>query len=110
MAGLGLRYLDWAEGYYRTADGGTTSSVHGISMALRALFPFSDLPAADFGPRSLKRVQEILVREGRPRVTVNRTVKTIRRLFKWAAAEELVPVEVWRGLEAVAPLQKGRTC
>lgn len=108
LAGLGLKYLDWAEGYY-AADGGTTSSVDGIRMALRALFPFSDLPAATFGPRSLKHVQEMLVREGRPRVTVNRTVKTIRRLFKWAAAEELVPVDVWRGLEAVAPLQKGRT-
>jgi len=109
LAALGVRYLDWAEGYYRTADGGTTSSVDGIRMALKALFPFSDLPAAAFGPKMLKRMQEMLVREGRPRVTVNRTVKTLRRLFKWAAAEELVPAEVWRSLEAVAPLQKGRT-
>jgi integrase len=109
LAALGVRYLDWAEGYYRTADGGTTSSVDGIRMALKALFPFSDLPAATFGPKMLKQVQEMLVREGRPRVTVNRTVKTLRRLFKWAAAEELVPAEVWRSLEAVAPLQKGRT-
>lgn len=109
LAALGVRHLDWAEGYYRTADGGTTSSVDGIRMALKALFPFSDLPAASFGPKMLKRVQEMLVREGRPRVTVNRTVKTLRRVFKWAAAEELVPAEVWRSLEAVPPLQKGRT-
>ena len=109
LAALGVQYLDFAQGYYRTADGGTTSSVDGIRMALKALFPFSDQPAAAFGPKSLKRVQELLVREGRPRVTVNRTVKTLRRLFKWAAAEELVPVDVWRTLEAVAPLQKGRT-
>jgi integrase len=109
LAALGVRYLDWAQGYYRTGDGGTTSSVDGIRMALKVLFPFSDLPAAAFGPKMLKRMQEMLVMEGRPRVTVNRTVKTLRRLFKWAAAEELVPVEVWRSLEAVAPLQKGRT-
>lgn len=109
LASLGVRYLDFAQGYYRTTNGGTTSSVDGIRMALKALFPFSDQPAAAFGPKSLKRVQELLVREGRPRVTVNRTVKTLRRLFKWAAAEELVPVDVWRSLEAVPPLQKGRT-
>jgi len=109
LAALGVRYLDWASGYYRTTDGGTTSSVDGISMALKALFPFSDQSAAAFGPKSLKRVQEMLVREGRPRVTVNRTAKTLRRVFKWAAAEELVPVDVWRSLEAVASLQKGRT-
>ncbi len=109
VAAVGLKYLDFAEGYYRTAGGGTTSSVDGIRMALKALFAFSDLPAASFGPKSLKQVQEMLVREGRPRVTVNRTIKTIRRIFKWAASEELVSAELWHGLCTVAPLQKGRT-
>lgn len=109
LAALGLKYLDFANSYYRTADGGTTSSVDGIRMALKALFAFSDLPAASFGPKSLKQVQEMLVLEGRPRVTVNRTVKTIRRLFKWAASEELVPAAAWHGLSTVSALQKGRT-
>ena len=30
LAALGVRYLDFAEGYYRTTNGGTTSSVDGI--------------------------------------------------------------------------------
>ena len=34
LASLGVRYLDFAEGYYRTTNGGTTSSVDGIRMAL----------------------------------------------------------------------------
>lgn len=109
VAAVGLKYLDFAEGYYRTADGGTTSSVDGIRMALKALFAFSDLPAASFGPKAMKQVQEGLVREGRPRVTVNRTIKTIRRIFKWAASEELVSAELWQSLCTVSPLQKGRT-
>jgi integrase len=109
VADIGIRYLDHCESYYRTPDGKTTSSVAGVEMALRALFPFSDAPASAFGPRAMKTVRDALVRDGRPRVTCNRVVKTIRRMFKWAASEELVPAEVWHALEAVSPLQKGRT-
>jgi integrase len=109
VAQLGLRYLDFCQTYYRTPEGKVTSSVAGVEMALRALFPFSDTPAATFGPRALKTVREALVRDGRPRVTCNRVVKTIRRMFKWAASEELVSAEAWHSLETVAALQKGRT-
>jgi integrase len=109
VAAVGVRYLDHCQLYYRTPDGKTTSSVAGVEMALRALFPFSDTPATAFGPRAMKTVRDALVREGRPRVTCNRVVKTIRRMFKWAASEELVSAEVWHALETVSPLQKGRT-
>ena len=109
VAQLGLRYLDHCQTYYRTPDGKVTSSVAGVEMALRALFPFSDTPAGTFGPRALKTVRESVVRDGRPRVTCNRVVKTIRRMFKWAASEELVSAEAWHSLETVAALQKGRT-
>jgi len=109
VAQIGLRYLDHCQTYYRTPDGKVTSSVAGVEMALRALFPFSDTPAATFGPRALKVVRDALVRDGRPRVTCNRVVKTIRRMFKWAASEELVSSESWHALETVAALQKGRT-
>jgi integrase len=109
VAAVAIKYLDHCETYYRTPEGRTTSSVDGVGMALRALFPFSDTPAAAFGPRAMKTMRDALVREGRPRVTCNRVVKTVRRMFKWAASEELVPAEVWHALEAVSPLQKGRT-
>src|SRR5262249_36105192 len=33
----------------------------------------------------------------------------VKRVFKWAVAEELVPPAVYQGLAAVAGLQKGRT-
>jgi len=109
VAEIGVRYLDHCYRYYKKADGTTTSSVDGVTMALRGLFPFADLPAEKFGPRSMMTMRDALVREGRPRVTCNRAVKTIRRMFKWAVAEELVHADVWKSLEAVAPLQKGRT-
>jgi len=109
VAAVGLKYLDHCQRYYRKPDGKVTSSVAGVEMAMRALFPFSDLPASSFGPRMMKTMREALIREGRPRVSCNRVVKTVRRMFKWAASEEMVSAGVWHALETVSPLQKGRT-
>ncbi|MFM7243679.1 MAG: site-specific integrase [Planctomycetaceae bacterium] len=106
---IGVRYHDHCLTYYRRPNGSVTSSVHGVEMALRALFPFADTPATAFGPKSLKLVRDSLVAAGRPRVTCNRVVNTIRRMFGWAASEELVPGEVWQALRSVSALQKGRT-
>ena len=89
LAEVGLRYLDHCRDYYRTPDGKLTSSVAGVEMALRALFPYAGQPAAGIGAKALKRVQAALVAEGRTRATVNRVVKTVRRLFRWAVSEEL---------------------
>jgi len=109
VAELGLKYLDHCNAYFRKADGSVTSSVAGAEMSLRALFLFADVAASEFGPKSLKLVRDALVREGRPRATCNRVIKTIRRIFKWGLSEELVSPDVWHSLQAVAALQKGRT-
>jgi integrase len=103
------RFLAHAEGYYRRADGTTTSSVDEIRLASRSLADWAAMPADSFGPKMLKAVQDREVRRGRPRVTVNRISKTIRRAFKWAAGEEIVSASVWHALQAVPPIQKGRS-
>ncbi len=104
---IGVRYHDHCLTYYRKPDGKVTSSVAGVEMALRALFPFANAPANTFGPKSLKAVRDGFVAEGRPRVTCNRVVNAIRRMFKWAASEELVPSSAWHSLQSVAALQTG---
>jgi integrase len=45
----------------------------------------------------------------KPRVTINRTIKSIRRIFRWAASMELVPPSVPDALEKLELLRKGRT-
>ena len=40
---------------------------------------------------------------------MNARVDRARRVFKWAAAEELVPVAAYTALGTVCGLQKGRT-
>jgi integrase len=106
---VAARYLMHCEIYYRDVQGRQTSTLCGAKMAIRALEPFFDLPAIEFGPLRLQSMRALLVDQGRPRVTCNRIVKTVRRLFKWAASQELIPVAVSNALATVDPLRAHRT-
>lgn len=103
------RYLRHAETYYRDIRGRKTSSYDGARMAVRALEPYFDVPAVEFGPLRLQSMRALLVDQGRPRVTCNRMVKAVRRLFKWAASQELIPVSTSDALATVDPLRANRT-
>jgi hypothetical protein len=65
--------------------------------------------ARDFGPLALKAVQEKMIQSCWTRKLINQRVGRIRRVFKWAAAEQLVPIAVHQALAAVPGLQAGRT-
>jgi integrase len=106
---LAARYLMHCEIYYRDTNGKRTSSYDGACMAIRALEPFFDLPAVQFGPLRLQSMRALLVDKGRPRVTCNRIVKAVRRVFKWAASQELIPASVSDALATVEPLRAHRT-
>jgi integrase len=114
------RYWRHVEGYYRHADGTPTGEVPAMRYALRPLnYLHGRTVAADFGPSALKAVRELLVRgydhpkygpqEATCRTVINARVKRIRRMFKWAVENELVPAGVHQALCAVAPLKRGRT-
>jgi integrase len=90
--------------------------------------------AKDFGPLALKAIrhkliaqpittrikvtdpstgkhvwQEKLLRVGLARGVINQRINRIRRLFKWAVENELVPSSILEGLRAVRGLQRGRS-
>ncbi|MCC7419381.1 MAG: site-specific integrase [Planctomycetaceae bacterium] len=65
--------------------------------------------AAQFGPKLLKQVRQAMVDDRVVRVSLNRHVGRIRRMFKWGVAEEYVPTTVWTALQSVSGLQRGRT-
>jgi integrase len=105
-----LSYLEHAERHYRGADGQPTSELRECKLvvkALRELYP--DLPAAEFGPTKLKAVRQGWVNAKLSRSECNRRTNLVRRIFKWAAAEELVSPAVYHGLTVVVGLQRGRT-
>jgi hypothetical protein len=105
-----LAYYKFATGYYRSEDGKESATAERIKQTLRGMKKlFGSQPAADFGPKALKALCEIWVREGLSRKTVNSRIGNVKRLFRWAVAEELIGPEVRDRLDAVEGLRAGRT-
>ena len=103
-------YRQHAEKHYRTPDGKPTSEFGVIKPVLRSLDDtYGDESAAEFGPLKLKALRQKWVVENVPRGEVNRRTNIVRRIFKWAASEELVHETTYNALRVVSGLQKGRT-
>jgi len=110
VAEVMLAYLDHAERHYRTPDGKPTSEIYEVRVVIRAVRElYADTPVGAFGPLCVKTARQRWVNEKRSRTECNRRVSIIKRIFKWAVAEELVPPGVYQAVAAVAGLQKGRT-
>lgn len=110
VADLAAQFLDAHEGYYRHADGTPTFELGNFVEAFKPLLELhGTLPAAEFSPRRLKEVQAAMVARGWARPTINKHVGRVRRLFRWATSEELVPTGVYHGLQAVEGLKLNRT-
>jgi len=104
-----LAYWRFAKTYY-VKDGQPTKE---LACMREALLPLRELygntPAHEFGPRSLKAVRQHMVDAGLSRGVVNRRIGRIKRVFKWAVAEEIIPPSVHHGLQTVTGLRYGRT-
>ncbi len=104
-----LRYWGWAEEHYRDDEGNPSREPENIKYALRPLRKLhGHTLARDFGPLALRAVQQEMVKDGLARTVVNARINRIRRVFKWAASFELIPVSVYEALRTVAGLPRGR--
>lgn len=109
VAELILAYLTWADGYY-VKDGRSTSEPSNIRAAMRPLRRLYGLtPARDFGPVALKDVRTEMVASGLCRNEVNKRVRQIVRLFRWAVEDERVAPTAHQALKAVPGLRRGRS-
>jgi integrase len=110
ISALVTRYLEHAERYYRGADGKTSREPENIKYAVMPLVKHCPaLPAEEFGPLKLKELREKMIKSGWCRNVVNQRVGIIKRMFKWAASEQLVPASVYHGLQTVGGLKQGRS-
>jgi integrase len=113
-------YWPHVKKHYRRADGTETSEVSEYVYSLRPLnHLYGTLPAVEYGPLKHKAVRELMVHgyehpkygtQGPlTRGVINKRMDRIRRMFKWAAENEIVGASVFHGLLAVRGLQRGRT-
>lgn len=102
-------YLRFAKGYY-VKNGKVTDELASIKVAIKFLrTSYGKTPAADFGPLALQAIQQKMIDANHSRGYLNKNIQRIRRLFKWAASRELVPVSVHQSLATVPDLRKGKT-
>jgi integrase len=104
-----LRYYTYAEGYYRK-NGQPTSQLERVRRSLKFVKELYGLkPATEFGPLALKAIRAKMVEAGWVRRHINHCIGCIKRCFKWAASEEIIPGSVPHALWSVEGLKRGRT-
>lgn len=100
-------YLDYAADHY---PAGNRSEYNNCRHALLPLsIARGTTPAVDFGPKALKEYRKGLIASGQSRGYINQQLAKIRRAYKWAASEELIPVAAYQAIATVDGLQAGRT-
>src|SRR5262245_44520768 len=105
-----LAFARFAVAHYRLPDGTPTSEVTEYRAAFAPLRElYGHTPADEFGPLGLQAVRRRMIDAGWCRSRVNKQVGRVRRVFRWAAGQELVPASVPQALACVQGLQRGRT-
>ena len=68
---------------------------------------YGDVPAVEFGPRSLEALQVHLAKSGFCRPYVNSLIGCIKTGWRWAGRAELIPPERWHALSIVPGIPRG---
>ncbi len=103
---LCVAYWRYAQEYY-VKDGEPTGHLDSVRQALRVLKRlYARTPAEEFGPLAFRAVQQALIDNGNARGYINHVCGVVKRIFKWGASQELIPVTVYQALATVPGLKK----
>lgn len=84
--------MKWPEKHYAPRERGDSAEVEGITTVCGVLSElFGRLPVASFGPKALKQARERPIGLNRARKYVNKQIHRLKRMFRWAGAEETAP-------------------
>ena len=105
-----LPFLEYADRHYRRPDGTATTEIDEIKRSLAPVHKlYGNTLAAKFGPKALAVVRNEMVAANWCRTLVNHRIDRVKRAFRWAASQELVPVSVYEALRTLTGLKMGRT-
>ena len=109
LAELADRYNAHAKIYYRK-QGQSTREAEQIAEALKvAVELYGQEPASEFGPLKYQLVRNRMITKDWSRGHINKQCSRIKRAFRWAVTQELIPPAVAGALREVEDLKKGRT-
>ena len=106
---LVAKYWDFCRTYYNDEDNprGCMARLKPVLRGFRQLY--GRQLSREFGPVKLKAFRESLINKGQCRTSINANINRLRGMFRWGASEELIDVSIYRALETVQGLRKGRT-
>ena len=98
-----LDYYGWTKDPNR----GDKVSLRDALRVIRKLYGHT--LARDFGPLALKACRARMIRKDWARTYINSQVDRLRRMFRWAAEEEMLPGSISDNLAKVTSLRKGKS-
>lgn len=108
VADVILSYWTHAKAYH--AGPQCRSELRSLKLVLAMLRRlYGDTLAREFGPLALQTLRAAMIKAGWSRPYVNSQIGRVKRCFKWATSQELVPPSVFHGLLAVPGLRRGKT-
>lgn len=107
---LVVKFLEWAKKRYAKTSTATRGEYANLKYATTFLLSnFGHVYADQFGPKNLKELQQIIASKERSRNYANNCCRKIKRAFKWAASEEMIPINVFLALDTVQGLREGES-
>lgn len=87
---LAVTYIEHCRTYYRKG-GAETTEVKCIRLALKLLLrQYRNCPVNEFDALKLERVRDAMIAAGWVRISINRHMGRIRRMFRWGVKRKLV--------------------
>jgi integrase len=102
-------HLRFARGYY-VKNGKPTNEIPTLKRAMGLVKGlYGRELASKFGPLALKAVRQEMIDQGWCRNQINKQIDRVKRIFKWAASEEIVAGTIYESLRTVSGLRRGRS-
>jgi integrase len=101
-------YLEHCRDYYQR-DGEPTQEYDSHVYLRNKIDQIAGLPVNQVTPAAIDGLRQKWITAGNSRKYINKSVGRLVRMYKWAVAKELVGVQVWQRLTAIAGLKSGRS-